>query len=220
MVQNLAKITLKQIDNSIAEDAFLFVSEVFAARSTLHRAINIEIDLYRDYLKAGYQQAIDQGLSIVAVDESEQEICGVLIAKDIIAKDITVSDTTTQVLQVKKKLLPITKLSQQLDEIYFAQRQINRGDTVLVDMAAVSKHYGDLNIYKDMRLKAHYMAAQRGFKYVIGQLSSQRTQKIILSELGHKNCGEIAFSEFTCDGRHPFASITNPKSIIISEQRL
>ena len=115
MVQNLAKITLKQIDNSIAEDALLFVSEVFATRSTLHRAINIEINLCSGYLKAGYPQAIDQGLSIVAVDESEQEICEVLIAKDIM-----VSDTTTQVLQAAK-LLPITKLSQKLNEIYFAQ---------------------------------------------------------------------------------------------------
>ena len=216
MFQNLAKITLKQIDNSIAEDAFLFVSEVFATRSTQHRAINTEIDLYRDYLKAGYQQAIDQGLSIVAVDESEQEICGVLIAKDIIAKDIMISDTKTQVLQAKK-LLPITKLSQKLDEIYFAQRQINLGDAVLVDMAAVSQHHGGLNIYKDMRLKAHSIAAQQGFKFVIGQLSSPRTQEIILSELGQRNCGEIVFSQFTCDGRHPFASIKNPKSIIISE---
>ena len=214
MVQNLAKITLKQIDSSIAEDAFLFVSAVFATRSTLHRAINIEIDVYRDYLKASYQQAIDQGLSIVAVDESEKDICGVLIAKDIFA-----SDRTTPVLQVKK-LLPITKLSQKLDEIYFAQRQITVGDAVLVDMAAVSQHHGGLDIYKDMRLKAHAMAAQKGFKFVIGQLSSQRTQKIILSELGHRNCGEIAFTQFTCDGRRPFASIKNPKSIIISEQRL
>ena len=219
MVQNLAKITLKQIDNSIAEDAFLFVSEVFATRSTLHRAINIEIDLYRDYLKAGYQQAIDHGLSIVAVDESEQEICGVLIAKDIIAKDIVVSDTKTQFLQAKK-LLPITKLSQKLDEIYFAQRQINLGDAVLVDMAAVSQHHGGLNIHKDMRLKARSIATQQGFKFFIGQLSSQRTHETILSELGHRNCGEIVFSEFTCDGKHPFASIKNPKSIIISEQRL
>ena len=219
MVQNLAKITLKQIDNSIAEDAFLFVSEVFATRSTLHRAINIEIDLYRDYLKVGYQQAIDQGLSIVAVDESEQEICRVLFAKDIIAKDIMVSDTTTQVLQVKK-LLPITKLTKNRDEIYFAPRQINHGDAVMVDMAAVSQHHGDLNIYNAMRLKAHSIAAQQGFKFVIGQLSSPKTQKIILSELGHRNCGEIVFSEFTCDGKHPFASIKNPKSIIISEQRL
>ena len=214
MVQNLAKITLKQIDSSIAEDAFLFVSAVFATRSTLHRAINIEIDVYRDYLKASYQQAIDQGLSIVAVDESEKDICGVLIAKDIFA-----SDRTTPVLQVKK-LLPITKLSQKLDEIYFAQRQITVGDAVLVDMAAVSQHHGGLDIYKDMRLKAHTMAAQKGFKFVIGQLSSQRTQKIVLSELGHRNCGEIAFSQFTCDGRRPFASIKNPKSIIISEQSL
>ena len=155
------------------------------------------------------------------MDESEQEICGVLIAKDIIAKDIIakdimVSDTTTQVLQVKK-LLPITKLSQKLDEIYFAQRQINLGDAVLVDMAVVSQHHGGLNIYKDMRLKAHSIAAQQGFKFVIGQLSSPRTQEIILSELGHRNCGEIVFSQFTCDGRHPFASIKNPKSIIISE---
>ena len=107
-----------------------------------------------------------------------------------------------------------------MDEIYFAQRQINLGDAVLVDMAAVSKHFGGLNIYKDMRLKAHYMAVQQGFKYVIGQLSSQRTQKIIFSELSHRNCREIAFSEFTCDGRHPFASIKKPKSIIISELRL
>ena len=105
MVQNLAKITFKQIENSIAEAAFLFVSEVFVTRSTLYSAINIEINLYRDYLKAGYQQAIDHGLSIVAVDESEQEIYGMLIAKHIV-----VSDTTTQVLQVKK-LIPITKLS-------------------------------------------------------------------------------------------------------------
>ena len=58
MVQNLAKITFEQIDNSIAEDAFLFVSEVFATRSTLHRAINIKIDLYRVYLKAGYHRRL------------------------------------------------------------------------------------------------------------------------------------------------------------------
>ena len=96
MVQNLAKITFKKIDNSIAEDAFLFASEVFATRRTLHRAINIKIDLYRDYLKASYQQAIDHDLSIVAVDESEQENCGVLIAKDIV-----VSDTMTQVFSPK-----------------------------------------------------------------------------------------------------------------------
>ena len=69
------------------------------------------------------------------MDESEQEICRVLIAKDIIAKDIMVSDTTKQVLQAKK-LLPITKLSQKLDEMYLAQRQINLGDAMLVDMAA------------------------------------------------------------------------------------
>jgi hypothetical protein len=214
MVQNLAKITFEQIDNSIAEDAFLFVSEVFATRSTQNRAINIEIDLYRDYLNASYQEVIDQGLSIVAVDESEQEICGVLIAKDIM-----LSNTTTKVLQAKK-LLPITKLSQKLNEIYFAQRQINLGDAVLVDMAAISQHHGGLNIYKDMRLKAHSIAVQQRFKFVIGQLSSSRTQEIILSELGHRNCGEIMFSQFTCDGRHPFASIRNPKSIIISELRL
>ena len=117
-------------------------------------------------------------------------------------------------------MLPITKLSQKLDEIYFAQRKITVGGAVLVDMAAVSKHHSGLDSYKDMRLKAHAMAAQKGFKFVIGQLSSQRTQKIILSELGHRNCGEIAFSQFTCDDRRPFASIRNPKSIIISEQSL
>jgi hypothetical protein len=119
-----------------------------------------------------------------------------------------------------QKLLPITKLSQKLNEIYLTQLQINLGDAVLVNMAAASQHHGGSNIYKDMRLKAHSIAAQQGFKFVIGQLSSPKTQEIILSELGNRNCGEIVFSEFTCDGRHPFASIKNPKSVIISEQCL
>ena len=77
----------------------------------------------------------------------------------LIANDIMVSDATTQVLQVKK-VLPIKKLSQKLDEIYFAQRQISLGDAVLVDMAAASQRHGGLNIYKDMRLKAYSFAAQ------------------------------------------------------------
>ena len=108
MIQNLAKITFKQIDDSIAEDAFLFVSEVFAMRSTLHRAINIEIDLCRDYLKAGYQQAIDQGLSIVAVDESEQEICGMLIAKDIMVSGYDNAGFAGQKTFTNHKIIPKT----------------------------------------------------------------------------------------------------------------
>ena len=125
----------------------------------------------------------------------------------------------TRVWQVKK-LLSITKRSRRLDEIYFAQRQINLGDAALVDKATVSKNYGGLSLYRDMRLKSHYLAAQQRFKYVIGQLSVQRKQKIVLFELSHRNCGKLALSECTCDSEHPFNSITNPKNIIISEQRL
>ena len=49
---------------------------------------------------------------------------------------------------------------------------------------------------------------------------SSATQKVVLEKMGHRKRAEIAFAEFTLNGRLPFAMITDPKTVILAEETL
>ena len=53
-----------------------------------------------------------------------------------------------------------------------------------------------------------------------GELTSSATQKVVLEKMGHRKCAEIAFAEFTLNGTRPFASITEPQTVILAEETL
>ena len=53
-----------------------------------------------------------------------------------------------------------------------------------------------------------------------GELTSTATQKVVLEKMGHRKSAEIAFAEFTLNGRLPFATITDPKTVILAEETL
>jgi len=43
---------------------------------------------------------------------------------------------------------------------------------------------------------------------------------VVLEKMGHRKSAEIAFAEFTLNGRLPFAAITDPKTVILAEETL
>ena len=87
-------------------------------------------------------------------------------------------------------------------------------------MGAVSSAARGQGIYQRMRATAHEVARDKGYKRVLGELSSAATQHVVLNQLGHRKMVEILFSEFRYSETLPFASIENPPSIILSEGTL
>ncbi|ADE39552.1 ATP transporter ATP-binding protein [Candidatus Puniceispirillum marinum IMCC1322] len=59
-----------------------------------------------------------------------------------------------------------------------------------------------------------------GYKYVIGELTSSATQKVILEKMGHRNCAEVNLSRFSDGNRRPFASVVDPEIIVLAEEVL
>lgn len=87
-------------------------------------------------------------------------------------------------------------------------------------MGAVSSKARGQGVYQKMRTAAHNVARDKGYKLVLGELSSAVTQHVVLNQLGHRKVAEIRFAEFRYSNTRPFIAIKKPPSIILSEGAL
>lgn len=204
-------ITRMTVENY--RDAFSLACEIFAEASVLHKAVSISIDEYRDYMRTPFEAMWQQGLSLVATDRQSNEIIGCLIACDY--------DTQAQnSVDVPQSLKPVNALLKALDVSYRKHRRILPGECMLADMAVVKPAFGGRGIYRRLREKSHDIGREAGFGWVVGELSAAATQHLCVNGFGHKVCAEIEYESFEYGKQKPFASIKEPKSILLVEGQL
>lgn len=195
------------------EAAFNLASETFAQGSTLHRALGVSLNEYREYLWPSFLTMVEEGLSIVAIDTDTEQVVGCLILSDfqphVISNEIAPG-----------RLAALSVLTQHLCREYNNHRTIIPGEAVLVDMGAVSSLAAGQGVYQKLRNAAQNNAKNLGYRFVIGELSSASTQHVVLNKLGHRKVAEVFFSSFEFDGSRPFAGINEPESIILAEGML
>ena len=191
--------------------AFALTTEVFAASSTLHAALGVNLRLYQTSLRPAFEAMVQEGLSLAATDAKGQML-GALIATDLHAtlRDPAPSGPYPQ----------ISARTQALTQTYRAQRAFGPGEVLLVDMSAVHPDARGLGIYRALRKHLEDRSHKTHWHYVVGELSSMVTQKVVLEKMGHRTAAEIAFERFEWNGTRPFASITSPPSIILAEGML
>ena len=203
-------IRVVPLDQEILKPAFELATEIFIRHSTLHQALGIGLDAYRDYLHPSFVDMINDELSVVAIDEATEKLIGCLIACDF----YKVLETSPNASGLFK---PLEALTNALCKQYRQKRSIGPGEVTLVDMGAVVESASGGGVYQKLRDFAQKGAKQAGFSRVVGELSSCATQHVVLNRLGHQNVAEIRFQEFELDGVFPFSSITEPPSIILAE---
>lgn len=192
------------------EPAFELATQVFASESTLHRALGIGLSEYQSYLRRPFESMVREGLSIAATDRGSGRLVGCLMLTDFAG---ALSDGADP----PPALAPLAALTAQIGRRYKALREITVGEAVLVDMGAVSKEATGCGVYQRMRAAAHETARARGFRWVLGELSSAATQHVVLNRLGHRNMAEIVFADFVFGGARPFQEIRDPVSLVLSE---
>lgn len=84
---------------------------------------------------------------------------------------------------------------------------------VLVDVAVVSAQARNRGVYTQLRQAIHQRAKELGYRYVVGQLSSEATQALCTIRLGHEVVSEIAYETYLFEGRFPFADVKRPRTI-------
>ena len=64
------------------EPAFNLATRIFAASSTIHRALKINLSEYRDYLRRPFETMVSEGLSVAATNMDNGEFVGCLVVTD------------------------------------------------------------------------------------------------------------------------------------------
>lgn len=189
-----------------------FVCREFVAGSVLHRALNIPLDEYTRYMTEPVLSLLAEDLSFVAVDPADDSICGCILAGEYLAAtNNSGSAATPEFIQ------PVNALLTELDQLYRAQRLIEPGTAVLVDIAVISPEKAGQGIYTRLRNTVHSAARGRGYQVIVGELTSAATQFTCVEKFGHQLICEIPYKSFEHNGSYPFASITEPASIQLVE---
>jgi len=202
------------LDAALADQAFDLASRNFALQSALHVALGARLDDYRAYLRPTFFDDVGDGQSLAAIDRAKGELAGVLIARDFQKQRFVGQLPFRQIYD------PITALFETLEADYLRTRSLKRGEALLVDMAAVAPSYTGRGIYQALRREISSIARSRGFRYVIGELTSAATQRVVLGKMGHRKGAEIAPAAFTYAGGRPFAALTEPATICLAEETL
>ena len=121
------------INETWTASAFELATEVFVRHSNLHKAVGADLSSYRAYVAKGFYRDVADGLSLMAVDRTENTVMGALIVRDFIANAPPQLDDT--------RYAPIVAVTSHLESIYRRQRQIFAGEVALVDMAAMHPDY-------------------------------------------------------------------------------
>ena len=214
MLMSMADIEIEVLTEPLYWKAFEVVTDIFVNHSSLHVALGALLNDYRAYLEPSFFDAVREGMSLVAIDRSSNTIAGLLVGHDLFKLN------PQNLIPFQEKYAPIGALGKKLEEIYLKQRNVTAGEVLLVDMAAIAPAYSGQGLYLQMRKAISDHARQCGFRYVIGELSSPATQKVVLETLCHTACAIVGLADFEHKGKRPFATISNPSSIILAEEIL
>ena len=210
----MTDIEIRPLDASLAEAAFDLASRNFATQSALHVVLDARLDDYRAYLRPTFFDDVNDGLSLAATQAGTGDLVGVLIVRDFRKQRFAGH------LPFQQLYDPVTALFETLEADYLQDRHLKTGEALLVDMAAVVPSHTGLGIYQTLRREISSRARSAGYKYIIGELTTAATQHVVVAKLGHRTCATIVPSDFVHAGRRPFASVTDPQTILLTEETL
>ncbi len=201
-----AGMDIRALGPADTEGAFDVATRAFVEGSALHRALGIGLAEYREYLRPSFMAMVAQGLSVCAVEDDQ--VVGCMIAVDMHGGD---GSTATGAFA------PLGALLDALGDAYRREGDFGPGEVVLVDIGAVAASHAGRGLYRAMRLTTQDRARERGFRRVVGELTSSATQHVVLGMPGQRQVAAIRFAEFCHDGAYPFAGITEPEAVVVAE---
>ena len=109
------------LDRDLMHPAFLLATETFVEGSTLHRALGVRLSEYRDYLRPSFEEIVEEGLSVGAINRESDILVGCLIVTDFHHQ---LSATIGRI----PKFAPLSALTAELTRQYVLKRSIGAGE--------------------------------------------------------------------------------------------
>jgi hypothetical protein len=172
--------------------------------------LNMDYKSYRNFALAVTENAIEDGISIVALDKGKVIACA--LSEDL-------AQPKPIPLDFDPKFKYIVALLDSLGTHFFQGKQFFRNDIAHLFITAVAEKYQRLGISKQINFRAMDLAAHKGFKQVYCELTNIYNEKGIIPYMTNikRLIGSCVYHDFCCDGVRPFENLAGGASSYLWE---
>lgn len=193
------------------EEAAHCLNFQFIHEEPLMKSLCVNPDEFSEITKSICQEAISEGISVVAIDEYSSKLKGVMICLDL------ESSVSFDIEKMCPKILPIFDLMDQMKNKYRNEFPSKLGETVESFMTAVYREYANQGLTYGLINAALPLWIEKGYSRVVGCLTHPVTQKIILSHPKISIFDQIKVCDYKYKGTKPFEKVTEITSCIFTK---
>ena len=207
-------IRYELLDEENMEGAVQCVSEVFIENEPLAHHMKITLDEFITFARGYYPMIVEQGLSLVARDIASGEVIGIRVSED------HVLENPPEIENLSPKFLPIFTLLGQLEERFYKERQIRRGEYVHMFMVAVKPGFTCRGIAPTMNRLFINHVIELGYTHAVTEPTGAISQHILRDKLGFKVLDQVDYEDFEFEGERVFAGIEDNTCAMLMEKAL
>lgn len=176
-------------------------TKTFCDREPMTRYIEMEYESFLPFATAVTVKAAEEGLSIVALEGDRVVAC--TLVEDF-------SNPLPLNFPVAEKFGPIFSVLEELSKEYFAKRKVYPNEIAHLFITAVDEDYHYRGLSKQVNFRAMAVAASRGFKQMVSELTNEFNERGIIPYLRYNKweLGRIVYNEYIFQGNKVFANLS------------
>lgn len=196
----MEKLIYKRLTKRDIDPAVKCIVKVFLYDEPMTKNLEISEKEFEVFVRIVCEKMTKKNLSYICKGSSN-EVIGFCLNEDLI------TPTPKEMENVTKKMESIFELLSQLDKRYIKDKNLEEDTFFHLFMIGVLKKYRNQGIVQKLILKSIELAKLKGFKRILTEATSFKSQKLFSQKFGFNMLFSLNYKRFTYNGLKVFENI-------------
>jgi hypothetical protein len=205
-----SNIIITKFTEAHKQDSLDILKNIFFQDEQMLSVTNFDQNALLGIYEMHFERYINDGLSFVAIDSSNDQVVGIQLNADYFITD----DFFVEYILPFKDVIPE---SWALTSIYYTestnQMDFQEGECINLLIGVVKREYRRQGILKALLYKTLCLAISKGFDHAISECTSKASTDT-LNKFGFGVLQSVVYKDFVYDGRKPFESLEGQSSLM------
>jgi len=202
------EFTIRTLTKDYMDSALQLFVKSFCDSEPVTRHLKMTYKDYEPFARSVLEKATREGMSVVAIDKSNQVIA-CAISEDIV--NPFVPDVRSY-----PKMKPIFALLNELDKPFMTGKNFLKGKIAHVWIAVVSPEYRGKGLSTAIDMACGELAVRKGFDFAYAEFTNDVSEKITHHYDVYKLCHSVKYEDFTLENNEqPFKGVKGGASAYI-----
>lgn len=191
----------RMLDRQFANEAIEVMTNTFCDYEPMTKFIDVTYDEFRPFAEIVIAKAIEDKLSVVALDKGRVVACT--------AVEDLVDPAPLDLNQLTPKFKYIFGLLENISGPFFKDKQINKNQIAHLFITAVHPDYFHHGLSRQVNFQSIFLAESRQYDLMLSELTNWYNEKGLTKYLQYeKRCiGSMIYDEYELDGYRPFKGL-------------